>query len=1030
MYNILNHKRTMKLYCFLIGIFVSISAFAQEGTKVTGTVSDMSGDPLIGVSVSIKGTTNGTITDIDGQYSISSVKKGDILLFSYVSYIPQEIKYVNQSVMNIQLQENQQELDEVVVVGYGTQKKINLTGAIESVSGKDLAKRPVMNTASAMQGMAAGVTVTTSSGQPGNEDETVMIRGIGTLNNSNPLVLVDGITSTLNAVNPQDIESISVLKDAASAAIYGSRAANGVILITTKRAEEGKFRINFSANIGIQSLIEQPEFLGAIEYMELYDLANSYDTRNMTTGALGGVVYGADYIKNYKEKMVLDPYNYPNTDWQDITYKQPALQQLYNLTLSGGTQKLKSLASVNYTNQEGVFPSTYMRRYNVRVNNDYKFTDKLSASVDVSGRSSIVSGPGANTSSIIGAVRRTAPIYPWVTPTGNPAYVQIGSNTWATSQDDLNGYNKNIYHEGIVGLKLNYNPVKELKLEVSYSPKINYTTNKVYNNPIQYYDVDDNPINTVQTRSLVERRYYTYNGDLKFIANFDKNINGHNFNILGGIQQIDYETNNLQGRREGSTFDFAELAAFPVLNQSTSGTTSEMVLRSFFGRLNYDYKSKYLFEANIRHDGSSRFANGYHWGTFPSFSFGWRLSEELFMKDLTWLSNAKLRASWGELGNQEVGSYYPYSMDINLSQPVVLNGAVNQGYAVTDYAFRDISWETTQMKNIGIDLGFFNNKLSFVYDYYIRTTKDILMNLDIPAFMGYNNSPLRNAGKVENKGWDFSISYNDKIGDVSFRATANLSDVKNKILDMKGIVNNFDDIYINMAGQSINSIWGLEAEGVFSSFEEAQKHQVTQFGNLQGGDIKYKDQLTVDTDGDGIPDAGDGIITSDDYVVIGNTIPRYTFGIDLFAEYKGFDLNMFFQGVGKCDGYLRGDLAWAFNNGAKVQQWQKDGMWQEGETNSKYPRMFISSANNIKTSTYWLQDASYIRLKTLQLGYTIPSKALSKTPIEQLRLYFSAQNLFTIHNMIDGYDPEQHPTKAQNSVPLLRTFSFGFNLNF
>jgi TonB-linked SusC/RagA family outer membrane protein len=598
------------------------------------------------------------------------------------------------------------------------------------------------------------------------------------------------------------------------------------------------------------------------------------------------------------------------------------------------------------------------------------------------------------------------------------------------SQENLKGYNRTIYQEGLANIKLAYTPVKEVKLELSYAPKLNFSTNKVYNNIVPFHDVDDNPVNVVQIRSLYERRSYDYNGDLKLLINFNKDIKGHNVNILGGFQQISYYGDNMAGRREGSLFNFDELNAFPVINQSNNGTAAEMALQSVFGRLNYDYNSRYLFEANLRYDGSSRFASGYRWGLFPSLSAAWRLSEEPFMKNIEWLSNAKLRVSWGELGNQEVGSYYPFSTDINLSQPVVFNGEVSQGYAVSDYAFRDISWETTEMTNVGIDLGFFSNTLNVTFDYYVRTTRDILMNLDIPLFMGYANSPLRNAGKVENKGWEFSLSYNNKIGDVSYRVTANLSDVKNKILDMKDIVNDFDEIYTNRAGSAINSIWGLEAEGLFSSFDEAKNHPVTQFGDLQGGDIKYKDQLTVDTDGDGIPDAGDGIITSDDYVIIGNTIPRYTYSLNLFVEYKNFDLTVFFQGVGKRDGYLRGDLAWAFNNGAKVQQWQKDGMWQEGQTNAAYPRMFVSNANNIRPSTFWLQDASYLRIKNVQLGYTIPRKVLKRTFLNQVYVYFSAQNLFTFHHMIDGYDPEQHPTRAQNQVPLLRTFSLGLNVNF
>ncbi|MEA5128838.1 MAG: TonB-dependent receptor [Proteiniphilum sp.] len=1022
-------KQLIKIIMLFLLITLPSFLVAQSGNQINGRVVDEENEPLPGVSVSVKGTSTGTITDLDGLYAIT-VKSEDVLVFSFIGFTTQEIIVGQQKSINVTMEEESKVLDDVVVVGYGTQKKVNLTGSVVAVKGQELSKRPVMNAMAALQGMAPGVSVTVTSGQPGKEGESIKIRGIGTLNNSNPLVLVDGIASSINAVNAQDIESISILKDAASSAIYGSRAANGVILITTKRAAEGKFSINISANVGFQRMTEQPDFLGAIDFLELYDLALSNDTRNMETGAKGGVLYGRDYIENYKSKMALDPYNYPDTDWAKITYQQPAIQQQYNITLSGGTERLKTLASINYANQEGVFPDTDMKRYSIRLNTDYKFNDKLSAGIDLAGRLSDISEPTQAASGIISSVRRTAPIYGWITPTGKPVRPTIGENTWAMSQKALSGYNDQEYQEGIANLKVNYSPIKELNLEFSYSPKLNFSANKVFVNKVQFYDVNENPIDVTQNRVVREQRNYELSQDLKFLINATKTLNKHNINILGGYQQNSYHTDYLYGRREKSPFTYDQLDAFPVENQSTAGSASEMALRSLFGRLNYDYASKYLFEANVRYDGSSRFADGYRWGFFPSFSAGWRITEEPFLKDNAWLSNAKLRASWGELGNQEVGSYYPFSQNISLTEQQVFNGNVVEGYAAAAYAFRDISWETTTMTNIGLDLGFFDNKLNAVFDWYVKNTKDILMNLDIPLFMGYENSPLRNAGEVENKGWELSLSYNNKAGDVSYRITGILSDVKNKILDMKGIVSDFDEIYTNRVGSSINSIYGLEVEGLFSSFEEAKNYPVTQFGDLQGGDIKYKDQLTVDTNGDGIPDAGDGIITSADYVILGNTIPHYEFSLDLFAEYKGFDATLFFQGVGKRDGYLRGDLAWAFNNGAKVQQWQKDGMWQEGQTNAAYPRMFVSSSNNIKPSTFWMQDASYLRLKTVQLGYTIPKKVLDKIYLSGARVYFSAQNLFTLHNMTKGYDPEQSPTNAQTAVPLLRTYTFGININF
>ena len=1025
-------KKMKKNYYLWIYLIIQLFAFqcvyAQKTGAVTGVVKDQTGESIIGASVIVSGTTNGTVTDINGKFSLNAPSDA-ILKISYIGYKGETINVNNRSSISVTLMEDSHGLDEVVVVGYGTQKKVNLTGSVATVSGEDLTKRPVMSTTSALQGLASGVTVTSTSGQPGEEGSSISIRGIGTLNNNNPLVLIDGIVGTLDGVSPSDIENISILKDAASSAVYGSRAANGVILITTKRSKEGKIKIGFNGNIGFQTVTTQPNFLGAIDYLQLYDLANSNDTRNVTTGAAGGVIYGEDYIANYKAKMTSDPYNYPNTDWQAITYKNYAIQQLYNLSISGGTNKLKAFASINYNNQEGVFPDTYLKRYSVRLNTDYKFNDKLSASFDFSGRHSFVTEPGAGTSSAISSVRRTAAIYPWVTPSGNAAYVQIGANSWAMSQEKLAGYNRNLYDEGLVNLKLSYAPIKDLRFDVSYSPKINYSNNKIFSNIIQYYDVDDNPITSNSTRAVKQTYAYSFNDDLKLLLNFDKHIHNHNIHFLGGFQQNTYYGESLYGRREGSEFTYDEINSFPETNQSTAGTAAEMALQSFFGRINYDYASKYLFEANVRYDGSSRFAKGYRWGMFPSFSVGWRINEESFMKSIEWISNTKLRASLGKLGNQEVGSYYPASLNIDLSEPVVFNGQVSDGYAAVNYAFKDISWETTTMSNIGLDLGFLRNSLNVSFEYYQKKTTGILMNLDIPSYMGYGNSPLQNAGVIENKGWELNVDYNNHIGNVNYHISANLSDVRNKILDMKGITNDYSSIFTSRAGYSYGTIWGLQADGLFPSTTAAKAYTVTQFGNLQGGDIKYVDQKTVDTNGDGKPDAGDGIINSKDYVAIGNTIPRYTYSFNISAEYKKFDIQLFFQGVGKCDGYLQGDLAWAFNNGANVQQWQKDGMWTEGQTNSKYTRMFISSANNIKTSTFWLQDASYLRLKNLQIGYTLPKKILNRISIDNLRVYLSANNLFTLDKMIDGYDPEQSPTNAQTSVPLLRTFSFGFNLN-
>ena len=1021
-------------FSIVLLLVASMNMYAQQGITISGTVTD-NGDPLPGVSVRVKGATIGDATDVNGRYQLTVPGSDAVLVFSFVGYVTIERTVGNQREINVNLAEDTQQIDEVVVVGYGTQKKVNLTGSVEAVKGTELVKRPVMSTTQALQGLASGVTVTSNSGQPGNEGETVRIRGIGTLNDNNPLILVDGIASSLNAVNVNDIESISILKDAASASIYGSRAANGVILITTKRAQTNRFSVNLSGSVGLQQAIDLPKFLGSIDYMELYDLAISNDNR-LDNGSPGGVQFGKDYIENFRSNMASDPFRYPNTNWTDVTYKTPSFQQQYNLSFSGGTEKLKALVSLGVQDQDGNFPDTYLQRYSIRVNTDYRFSEKFSASVDVLGRHSIVSAP-YNSGFQMGEVRRTPPIYPYLTRTGQIANPPLATNTYATSREKYAGYDRNWYQEGIMNLKVSYAPFKSLQFEASFAPKFNFETNKKHQKTIDFYDVDDVFVRTMPNfQTLDMEKKFTNNQDIKFLINFNKSFMArHNVSAVAGFQQITNFWENMTAHREQSKFTYDQLSSFPVTNQTGSGNANEWALQSWFGRVNYNYNGKYLLEANIRYDGSSRFSEGHKWGLFPSVSVGWRFNQEKFLENVSWLSNGKLRASWGQLGNQMItnsdgsANYYPFSMDINLSQPVIFNRTVADGYAATNYAMVDITWETTEMTNIGIDLGLFNNKIEIVFDYYDKVTRDILMNMNIPIIMGYSNSPAQNAGKVQNKGWDLNITYNDRAGDFSYRVSATLSDVKNEILDMKKIVSNFD-IRTNRAGYPINSLWGLQADGVFPSFEAARAHTVTQYGKLQGGDVKYIDQLTVDTNGDGVPDKADGLINAEDYKVIGNTIPRYTYALDLSAQYKGFDLGLFFQGVGKRDGYLNGDLAWAFNNAGNVQQWQKDGMWREGQTNSKYPRMYIASTNNNQVSTFWLQNAAYLRLKNLQFGYTIPQKVLDGFFIQSARFYISCQNLFTIKHMIEGYDPEQRDNNARETMPLVKTYSLGFNLNF
>lgn len=1016
----------------LFNLLIVNAVMGQSPLKVRGVVTDTDNIPIIGATVMIKGTNNGTVTDMDGKFSLSVEIPEGTLSVSYIGYETEEVQVSTTEEIRITLKDDNLILDEVVVVGYGTQKKVNLTGSVVAVKGEELTKRPVVSTTLALQGIAPGVTISSTSGQPGSEGETVRVRGIGTLNNNDPLVLVDNVASSLNAVNANDIESISILKDAASSAIYGSRAANGVILITTKRAKEGKLSISLGGNLAMQSLIDKPKMLGAIDYLELYDLAVSNDTRNFTTGVPGGRTYGTDYINNYRKMMNIDPYLYPNTNWANVVFDDYAFQQQYNLSISGGTDKMRAMASLNVQDQDGVYPGTNATRYNIRLNTDYQISKKVSTGIDISARQSDID---QRSGMAVSSVYRTPSIFPYKTPDGKPAYNPLNSNPWATSQwDGMQGYADTKYHEVFVNMKLGYSPFDFLRFDLSYVPKFNFSSAKTFNTMIDYYDMEGNVMYTTpQRRSVRQTKTYQLNQDVKALVNFHKSFGKHNVAALGGFQRITNYYENLIAFRAGGEFDFDQIDANPTADQEGSGGANEWALQSWFGRINYDFLGKYLLEANLRYDGSSRFYKGYKWGAFPSFSAGWRFSEESFMKRFNWLSNAKLRASWGSLGNQEGVGNYAFSSDMNLQVPVVFNGNVAQGYAATDYAIQNISWETTTMTDIGFDLGLLNNKIEVVFDYYFKKTKDILMNLSIPGIMGYENSPLQNAGEVENKGWDLSLAYNDRKGDFSYRVMATLSDVKNKVIDMKGVLNNYSGVLTSRAGYPIGSLYGLMYDGMFPTFEDAKAYKITQFGNLQGGDIKYVDQLTVDTDGDGVPDASDGLISEADYVVMGNTIPRYTYSFDISAQYKGFDLGLFFQGVGKRDGYLSYDLGWAFNNGASVQQWQKDGMWQEGQTDANYPRMFVANANNIKPSSYWKQNAAYLRLKNAQFGYTLPRKLLRKTLFQDVRFYISGQNLLTFKHMKPGYDPEmpvESGSGQSSKIPLVRTYSFGFNVNF
>ncbi len=968
---------------FIVFQFCVVQVFAQA-IKVNGKISAVDGKPVPGVTVTEKSTGASVISNDDGVFSID-VKRSSILQFSAIGFKTLELAATSNS-MNIILDAQTELLDQVVVVGYSRQKKVNLTGAVSVVSGAEIAKRPVFNTTVALQGLLPGVTVTQSNGVPGQAAQ-IRIRGIGTLGNNDPLILIDGVVSGIGDIDPNNIETISVLKDAASASIYGSRAAGGVILITSKRGKSGAMKVDYEAFYGFQQPVDRPKYLDAVGFMKMYNEG--------LTNEGGAPKFTDDYINNYLSNNAKDPDRFPNTDWQKATFTK-GLQQQHSITLNGGTDKIRLLSSLNYMNQDGIVNNSGFKRYSLRLNADFKANEKLSFQFDLNMRREVTNLPSVGYSELFRQVYRVPPIYAARFSDGSWGPGWEGGNPLAYSI--AGGLNSTIGNTILGNLQANYRPIKGLNVNLNYSPRFfsNFGTNN--QRRIEYYNFDtkallfSNPNKVALTNShnnaLVNylKAQVDYSAKFKFL----------DFNVLAGAEQTDSRTQTISASRELTLFpDLVQLNAYPSLNQNMNGDASSWALRSYYGRVNLVASSKYLLELNARYDGSSRFAADFkRFGFFPSFSAGWILSKEKFLSKIDWLSLLKLRASWGSLGNQNIGDY-PYLSSFVLGQGV-FNGNIVSTAAQTVVANREITWETTKLLNFGFDASLFKNKVNVEFDYYIKNTDDILLTLPIPTTIGLS-AGVQNAGSVENRGWDLQIGYNDRIGkDFKFGITGVLSDVKNKVLDLKGTGPYISGFQITSEGQEIGAIYGLQANGLFQTQQEVSS-SATQFGTVKPGDIRYVDQNK------------DGIINNLDRVIIGSRIPRYTYSTNLFFEYKGFDITLFFQGVGKVNGLQNQDAAWAFFNAGSVRDIHLDrwSLTRTPEENAKatYPRFFIAQTNNTQNSSYWVDDASYLKLKTVMIGYTFSQPALKKTPFSFFKVYVSGQNVYS-WDKIPGYDPE------------------------
>ena len=993
-----------------------------NASDITGVVVDAAGVPLIGVNVLEKGTTNGTITDFDGKFSLNVSSPNAKLVISYIGYVSQEVSVPKNGELKVVLKEDTETLEEVVVVGYGTQKKANLSGSVSSVDSEQLQNRPIQNVSSGLQGLMPGVTITGTNGAPGMDSGSIRVRGTGTLNSASPYILIDGVESeTMSGLDPNDIASISVLKDAASAAIYGSKAANGVILITTKRGSTGKPKISYSGYISFQNTTETIDRLSSYEYASMYnDALKSEDKAPRFT---------PEEIQKFKDGT--DP-KYPNTNWYDLAYKT-GIQHRHNINISGGNEHASYMGSLGYLNQTGVLPNAGREQFNARTNLDMKITKRLSAKLNLAyiknkydDASSAYSGGSSDQ-----IIRQLNLISPWIVN-------RYEDGTYGTISD---GNPIAWLDSGMKVTRDNYNFTGLASLDYKILDELTLTLTGSYVNDLQNYKyfqpfIQYNPNKASDPSSLDERYYRWDRTNYDVLLNYDKTFGKHNLKGLAGWHTEKYNYKYMKAYRKNFPNDnLTDMNAGDAATQTNEGYSRELAMISWFARVNYDFAGKYLLEANIRADASSRFAKGNRWGYFPSFSGAWRISEENFMKGAqNWLSNLKIRGSWGMLGNQDAlnsadasGAFYPAINTYEIGATYPFGGALNSGYYQGSFRLNTITWEKAKTWGVGIDFGLFNNKVTGSIDYYNRKTEGIMMDVAVPNEFAL--SPYKdNVGEMVNRGVELNISYNDKWGDWSFGAAANFAYNHNEITDLGG-VDYLDTGYSqrNAVGYAMNSYYLYQADGFFNSQEEADAF-TAKYGNpFGGGKFKAGDIRYVDTD-------GNGTLNGKDRVMANSSDPVYTFGLNLNAGWKGFDLSLMFNGAAKVSRLFDAhEVYGAFSGdaGHPASIW-KDA-WTETNHDASMPRIFTDtnspSSSRNAVSTFWLQNTNYLRLKNLQLGYTLPKSLLANWGIDNVRFYYSVENLFTIDNMKINIDPEA-TSQRLSSYPLLRTHAFGVNITF
>lgn len=982
-----------------MNVTIGSQLYAQSNTiTVKGKVM-ADGEPVIGATVLVKGVSTGTATDMDGNFTLNVTSKV-VLVVSSIGYETQEVPVNGRKLINVVLKSDVVALKDVVVVGYGVQKKVNLTGAVSSLSTDELEGKPIANVLEAMQGTTPGLVIQQGTSTPGSVP-SINIRGLNTMNNNDPLVIIDGIEGSLANLNPADIEQVSILKDASSTAIYGSRASNGVVLVTTKKGKAGKVEISYDFMYGVQQPTSLPKIADSWVYAELYNEAAVNSGRSAK--------FTPEQIAQYRNGG-------PNVNWVKELYNRNSPQSSHSVSMTGGNDQLSYMASLGYLDQSSMFkgPDYGYKRYNARLNVSHKVTKNFTLNLTSQFARNDIKEHAYWTEWIIEQANRMPPIYPIKNEDGSYNY-PAGSNSNGLQRLEEGGYRQNVNDELLGTIQAEWEVYKGLKLIGSAGGRV--WNNKLHENRKAFEGTGDSE------NKLTEQFYRSKNITTNLMVTYNTKIGKHSIGgLLGyayeGFSEKQFSTSRLT---EDSKYDIfvGDLSGDKVSN---IGSASDWAIYSGFARATYNYDEKYLLEFNIRNDYSSYFAKGNRSGVFPSFSAGWRISEENFWSVLKpYVPSLKIRGSWGLVGNNRIGAYQ-YMQTVSVKNGISFGDKLAQTAEFAS-ANPDLKWETTRMANIGFELGLLNNDLNITFDCFNNRTKDILVNLPVPGLFG-NGAPIQNAGKVETRGWELSVNYRLKTGPVVHNFAGNISDSFNEVIDTRGteIIGGSDVQTIIKEGYPLYSYYAYRSDGFFQNEEECQKGPHLEGITPKPGDIRY-----LDKNGDGV------IKPDDDRFIVGNDFPRYTFGFTYGLEYKGFDFSMMWQGVGRRNKWMRGESVEAFhnNNEGPVMDFHQD-RWTPNNPDATYPRLTMGaeSANNAAKSDFWIQDAKYLRLKNAQIGYTFPQQWMKKLYVKNLRIFASVQNPLTFTKMKGGWDPEYTGDGSGRAYPVARVYSFGLNVKF